>query len=108
MPEDRPLTGNMRPDGEALDRAAYERVGGYQGLRKALGGMTPAAVIDEVKASNLRGRGGAGFSTGLNGVLFRQRRRIRGMWWPTAMRWSLARSRTGCWWSAILISWWRA
>ncbi|MCC6343573.1 MAG: NADH-quinone oxidoreductase subunit NuoF [Bryobacterales bacterium] len=65
MPEDRPLTGNMRPDGEALDRAAYERVGGYQGLRKALGGMTPAAVIDEVKASNLRGRGGAGFSTGL-------------------------------------------
>jgi len=65
MPEDKPLTGNMRPDGQALDREAYERAGGYQGLRKALTGMTRAAVIEEVKASNLRGRGGAGFSTGL-------------------------------------------
>ena len=38
--------------------------GAYQALEKALS-MTPAAIIDEVKASNLRGRGGAGFSTGL-------------------------------------------
>ncbi|HWC32506.1 MAG TPA: NADH-quinone oxidoreductase subunit NuoF [Actinomycetota bacterium] len=38
--------------------------GGYEGLRKALG-MSPAEVIDEVKASGLRGRGGAGFPTGV-------------------------------------------
>ncbi|MCC7496642.1 MAG: NADH-quinone oxidoreductase subunit NuoF [Bryobacterales bacterium] len=55
----------MRSDGVALDLKAYERAGGYEGLRKALGGMTPAAVIEEVKDSNLRGRGGAGFPTGL-------------------------------------------
>ncbi|HEU5358830.1 MAG TPA: NADH-quinone oxidoreductase subunit NuoF [Gemmatimonadales bacterium] len=38
--------------------------GGYAGLRQALG-MTPEAVIDVIKASGLRGRGGAGFPTGL-------------------------------------------
>jgi NADH-quinone oxidoreductase subunit F len=38
--------------------------GGYGALKKALG-MTPAAVIDAVKASGLRGRGGAGFPTGM-------------------------------------------
>ncbi|HUB34609.1 MAG TPA: NADH-quinone oxidoreductase subunit NuoF [Bryobacteraceae bacterium] len=62
---DKPLTARMRADGEALDLQAYEQAGGYQALRQALGGMEPARLIDEVKASNLRGRGGAGFSTGL-------------------------------------------
>ena len=38
---------------------------GYRALEKALGEMTPEAVIDEVKQSNLRGRGGAGFPTGM-------------------------------------------
>ncbi len=38
--------------------------GGYQALRQALG-MTPAAVTEAVKTSGLRGRGGAGFPTGL-------------------------------------------
>jgi len=42
----------------------YEAVGGYTALRKALFEMTPLAVIEEVKASGLRGRGGAGFPTG--------------------------------------------
>jgi NADH-quinone oxidoreductase subunit F len=55
----------MRTDGEPLDRTAYERHGGYSALRKALKGMTPEEVINEVKDSNLRGRGGAGFPTGL-------------------------------------------
>jgi NADH-quinone oxidoreductase subunit F len=40
-------------------------MGGYQALRTVLGGMTPSEVIEEVRASNLRGRGGAGFSTGM-------------------------------------------
>lgn len=40
------------------------KTGGYEGLRRALS-MTPAALVEEVKKSNLRGRGGAGFPTGL-------------------------------------------
>ncbi len=39
--------------------------GGYEALGKCLTEMTPQEVIDEVKASGLRGRGGAGFPTGL-------------------------------------------
>ena len=38
----------------------YESRGGYQGLRKALKSLTPEEVFNEVKASGLRGRGGAG------------------------------------------------
>ena len=44
--------------------AVYQDNGGYEGLQKAIA-MQPAAVIDEVKASNLRGRGGAGFPAGV-------------------------------------------
>ena len=43
----------------------YLRQGGYQALAKALKEMTPEAIIEEVKKSNLRGRGGAGFPTGM-------------------------------------------
>ena len=44
----------------------YENRGGYESWRKILAGkMTQEEVIDEVKASGLRGRGGAGFPTGL-------------------------------------------
>ena len=45
--------------------AEYRAEGGYQGLDRALKQLTPAQVIDEVKQSNLRGRGGAAFSTGM-------------------------------------------
>jgi NADH-quinone oxidoreductase subunit F len=44
---------------------AYRADGGYQALTKALTEMTPTQVIDTVKASGLRGRGGAGFPCGL-------------------------------------------
>lgn len=45
-------------------RLVYESTGGYQALRKSLQ-MAPADVIEQVKQSGLRGRGGAGFPTGL-------------------------------------------
>jgi NADH-quinone oxidoreductase subunit F len=43
----------------------YIVAGGYQGIAKALATMPPEKVVEEVTASRLRGRGGAGFSTGL-------------------------------------------
>ena len=50
-------------DSQTLQR--YLATGGYDALRKALGKMTPEQIIDEVKASQLRGRGGAGFPMGV-------------------------------------------
>ena len=59
-----PLTKNIRPVDEPLDLKAYEKSGGYEGVRKALR-MSPADVMEAVKQSTLRGRGGAGFPTGM-------------------------------------------
>jgi NADH-quinone oxidoreductase subunit F len=42
----------------------YEKNGGYQALRRAITELTPASIIEMVKTSELRGRGGAGFLTG--------------------------------------------
>jgi formate dehydrogenase iron-sulfur subunit len=49
---------------DPLSLDAYEAHGGLKGLRRALE-MTGAAMIDEMKESGLRGRGGAGFPTGI-------------------------------------------
>src|SRR5690606_10615657 len=51
-------------DESAKRIATYEASGGYRALRKALA-MKPDDITAEVKASNLRGRGGAGFATGV-------------------------------------------
>ena len=50
-------------DSHTLER--YQATSGYQSARTALITMTPGAVHEEVKASNLRGRGGAGFPAGV-------------------------------------------
>jgi NADH-quinone oxidoreductase subunit F len=60
---ERPLTKNIRKDQEPLSVKEYEKAGGYQSVRKALT-LSPQEVQNIVKASNLRGRGGAGFPTG--------------------------------------------
>ena len=48
----------------ATDIDRYQQLDGYKAVQKALG-MQPDAIINEVKNSGLRGRGGAGFSTGM-------------------------------------------
>ena len=62
---DRPLTQHLRPDGKPVFIAEYESNGGYDGLRRALAEKTPADCQQVVKDSRLRGRGGAGFPTGM-------------------------------------------
>ena len=48
---------------QSLD--VYRKHGGYEALKKVLDSMSPDDVINEVKKSALRGRGGAGFPTGM-------------------------------------------
>jgi NADH-quinone oxidoreductase subunit F len=58
-----------REPGKTVSLAEYEKSGGYQGLRDALK-MEPAQVCELIKASGLRGRGGAGFPTGIKWSFF--------------------------------------
>ena len=61
----KPLTERIEAEDGLVPVAAYERMGGYQAARQAVTRMTPEEVQDTVKAANLRGRGGAGFPTGV-------------------------------------------
>ncbi len=63
-PKEEPVLSRHFGDASARTFDGWVRLGGYQALKKALG-MTREQVIEEVKASGLRGRGGAGFPTGL-------------------------------------------
>jgi len=60
--------GHIDPE----DIESYMAVGGYEGIKKAITSMTPDEVIEEVKLSGLRGRGGAGFPAGMKWMFTRQ------------------------------------
>ena len=61
---DKPLTQHLDRE-RPLDAAGYQLVGGYAGAKRAVTQLSPKDVQEEVKAANLRGRGGAGFPTGV-------------------------------------------
>lgn len=64
MPETRILMANVdKPNQRTIE--GYERNGGYKAIRKVIPGIAPADLIEQVKQAGLRGRGGAGFSTGM-------------------------------------------
>jgi len=65
VPEFEPvLLANVnKPDSHTLP--VYQAGGGYTAVKKVLSGMSPVEVVELVKASNLRGRGGAGFPCGM-------------------------------------------
>ena len=61
---ERPLTANIRADGQVSDLASYQRRGGYDALRRTLGTTAPAEIVATIAASGLSGFGGGGFPTG--------------------------------------------
>jgi NADH-quinone oxidoreductase subunit F len=62
--EEKVLSNNFhKPESHTLK--VYEAGGGYQIFREVLNSWRPEQVINEIKQSNLRGRGGAGFPTGM-------------------------------------------
>ena len=65
MIQERPLTENIFSDRAPLGLKAYEQTGGYKAVRNALKEKSPKQVQQQVQDSNLKGRGGAGFNTGM-------------------------------------------
>ena len=62
---DRPLTGRMHDDGRPVTYDEYVEAGGYEAVEKVLREMSPQDAQGVVKDAGLKGRGGAGFGTGM-------------------------------------------
>ncbi len=62
---EKPLTRHIKQGSPAINLDDYRKAGGYGAVSKALKLMTPSDIRNLVKASNLLGRGGAGFPTGV-------------------------------------------
>ena len=60
-----PLTKNIDMTRPPLEISGYESNDGYQSVKNIAKGMTSADVLQKTKDSGLKGRGGAGFPTGL-------------------------------------------
>ncbi|QCI22615.1 NADH-quinone oxidoreductase subunit NuoF [Buchnera aphidicola] len=63
--ETHPLTWRLRDDQKTVWIEEYCNLNGYTALKKALKDMLPEDIVNTIKESGLKGRGGAGFSTGL-------------------------------------------
>jgi NADH-quinone oxidoreductase subunit F len=64
-PQETPLISKRWGMKDSQTLNVYRQNDGYKAMEKALKEMTPETIIEEVKKSGLRGRGGAGFSTGM-------------------------------------------
>ena len=102
----KPLTKNIRPDRAFATLFDYESMGGYQGLIKAIKELQPKEVQQCVKDAGLRGRGGAGFNTGLKWSLVPMDEEAAQTHYLVVMlmKWSRVRSRIECCWKKTRIS----
>src|SRR5664280_2583073 len=62
---EKPLTKHIKPGTAPYNLKEYKQAGGYSAVAKALKNIAPGEITNLVKASNLLGRGGAGFPTGV-------------------------------------------
>lgn len=94
--ESHPLTWRLRADHQPVWFEEYRAKQGYVGAEKALA-IAPTAVTDLVKAAGLRGRGGAGFPTGVKWSLVPMDPKFdKNTFFVMPMKWNPARIKTVC------------
>lgn len=81
----------------------YIAVDGYKAIEKVLTSMKPEEVIEEIKVSGLRGRGGAGFRRGSSGMLPSRARAMKSTWYVMLTKVTRVHSWTDPFWKAIRI-----